>query len=233
MTLVIAGSSAFSSGFSSREFFEDPDEDRHDEGDDPDHRADRRGEDQRRIHQRRFDLAAQRVDFLDVGGHPVERLLEPTGLLAGADHRPVEAVEDPWLALHRLRQRGAGLDVAADAVDRLGDLLVLGLLLERARAPAASASPRRQGRELARDDREVAHRHPLEAPEDVLDVDRARLLGDVEDDEAALAQLLGDLGFGFGLDLALGRDAREVDGLEGEGCSGGHRLAPSPAGTAC
>ena len=91
------------------------DEDRDDEGDDRDQHDGREAEDQRRVHQRRFDLAPQGVGFLDLEGDPVERVLEPARLLAGADHRPEEAVEDLRVALHRLLQRAAGLDVGADA----------------------------------------------------------------------------------------------------------------------
>ena len=52
------------------------------------------------------------------------------------------------------------------------------------------------------------------------------LLADVEDDQAALAQLLGDLGLGLGLDLAGRGGAGEVHRAEGEGGRAGHRLAP-------
>ena len=117
----------------------------------------REAEDQRRVHQRRFDLAAQGVGFLHLEGDPVERVLEPARLLAGADHRPEEAVEDLRVALHRLLERAARLDVGAHAGDRLLDRLVLGLLLERVQG-AQHRHPRGdQGRELAREDRQLAH----------------------------------------------------------------------------
>ena len=149
-------------------------EDRDHEGDDRDQHDGREAEDQRRVHQRRFDLAPQRVGFLDLEGDPVQRLLEAARLLAGADHRPEEAVEDLGVALHRLLERAAGLDVGADAGDRLLDLLVLGLLLERVQG-AQHRHPRGdQGRELAREDRQLAHVDALPALEDVLDVERAR-----------------------------------------------------------
>ena len=57
-----------------------------------------------------------------------------------------------------------------------------------------------------------------------LELERLALLGDVEDDQPALAQLLGDLRLDAGLDLAAGGNAGEVDGAEGEGA---HRLSPS------
>ena len=109
-------------------------------------------EDQRRIHHRRFDLAAQGVGFLDLKGDPVEDVFEPPRLLAGADHRPVELVEDVGMARHRLLEGAAGLDVGAEAGGRLADLLVLGLLLEGGEG-AQHRHPRRdEGRELARED---------------------------------------------------------------------------------
>ncbi len=169
------------------------------------------------------DLTWRRSDvgFLDLEGDPVERLLEATRLLAGADHRPEEAVEDLRVALHRLLERAAGLDVRAHPGDRLADLLVLGLLLERVQR-AQHRHPRGdQGRELAREDRQLAHVDALPALEEVLDVERLVLLGDVEDDQAALAQLLGDLGLGLGLELAGGGDPADVHRPEGEGRGGG------------
>ena len=97
------------------EFFEDVGEDRDHEHDDRDQDDGREAEDQRRVHHRRFDLAPQGVGFLDLEGDPVERLLEAARLLAGADHRPEEAVEDLRVALHRLLERAARLDVGAHA----------------------------------------------------------------------------------------------------------------------
>ena len=63
----------------------------------------------------------QGVGFLDLEGDAVERFLEPPRFLAGADHRAEEAIEDVRVALHRLLQRAAGLDVGAQAGDRLAD----------------------------------------------------------------------------------------------------------------
>ena len=99
----------------------------------------------------------QRVHLLELEGDPVERLVEAARLLAGADHRAEEAVEDLGVALHRLLQRAAGLDVVAHAGDRLLDLLVLGLLLERVQRAQHRHARGDQGRELAREDRQLAH----------------------------------------------------------------------------
>ena len=117
------------------------------------------------------DLTWRRSDvgFLDLEGDPVEHLVEPPRLLAGADHRPVEAVEDPRVALHRLLQRAARLDVGADAGGGGFDLLVLGLVLERFQRPQHRHPGGDQGRELAREDRQLAHVDAAEALEQVLD----------------------------------------------------------------
>jgi hypothetical protein len=101
--------------------------------------------------------------------------------------------------LHRLLERAAGLDVLADAVGGLLDLLVLGLLLERVQRAQHRHPGGDEGGELPREDRQLAHRDPLEALEEVLDVYRALLLVDIEDDQAALAKLLRDLRLRLGL----------------------------------
>ena len=188
------------------EFLEDGGEDRDHEHDDRDQHDDREPEDQHRVHHRRFDLTLERVGFLHLEGDAVERFLEPARLLAGADHRPVEAVEDPRVALHRLLEGAAGFDVGAQAGDRLVDRLVLGLLLERVEGAQHRHARGDEGRELTREDGQLAHVDALPAFEEVLDVDRLALLGDVEDDQAALAQLLGDLRLRLGLNFA-GRSA--------------------------
>ena len=72
-------------------------------------------EDDRRVHHRRPHLAPQGVELLELDRDAVERLLEAARALAGIDHRAVERVEDAGLALHRLGNRAAGLDVAAQA----------------------------------------------------------------------------------------------------------------------
>ena len=129
-------------------------------------------EDERRVHQRRFDLAAKFVGFLDLVGDPVQRLFEAARLLAGADHRPVEPVEDLRVALHRLLQRACPPRRRSGRRRRLPDLLVLGLLLERVQG-AQHRHPRGdQGRELAREDGQLAHVDALPTAEEVLDVER-------------------------------------------------------------
>ena len=143
-----------------------------------------------------FTCRRERVELLQLHRDPVERLLEPAGALAGLDHRAVERIEDAGLALHRLVERAAGLDVVAQRGDRRLQHLVLGLLLERVERAQHRHPGRDQGRELAREHRQVAHVDALEALEDALELERLPLLGDVEDDQPALAQLLGDLRLG-------------------------------------
>ena len=163
----------------------------------------------------------------------VERLLEAARALAGAHHRAVERIEDARLALHRLVQRAAGLDVVADGRDRRLQHLVLGLVLQRVERAQHRHAGRDQGRELAREDRQVAHVDALEALEDALELQRLALLGDVEHDQAALAQLLGDLRLGASPPARRGRErparstARKVKVLTGSPSS-----RPWPTGAA-
>ena len=196
------------------DLFEDADEDRDHEGDDGDQDDRGEAEDQQGVHHRRFDLAPERVAFLHLVGDAVEGILQAPGLLPGPDHRPVEAVEDFGMAPHRLLQRAPGLDVGLDAADRLLDAVVLGLLLERAER-AQHRHPRGdQGRELTREDRELALVDSFPGLPELLDLERLALLADVEDDQAALAQLVSDLGLRLGLDFAGGRRSGEVERLK-------------------
>ncbi len=183
-------------------------------------------EDQRRVHQRRFDLAPQGVGLLDLIGDPVQRALQLARLLSGADHREEELVEDLRVALHRLLQRAAGLDIGPHSGDRVADPFVLALLFERVQG-AQHRHPRGdEGGELAREDGQLAHVDALPASPDVLDLEGLVLFGDVENDQAALAQLLGDLGLGVGLDFAGRRTAGHVHRPEGECGRSRHRLGP-------
>ena len=61
---------------------------------------------------------------------------------------------------------------------------------------------------------------PCKRLNELLELEGLELLGDVEDDQAALAKLLGDLGLRVGLDLAARGDAREVDRAESVGAHG-------------
>jgi hypothetical protein len=68
--------------------------------------------------------------------------------------------------------------------------------------------------------REKTERSRVHAPESVeqtLQLHRLPLLGNVEDDQAALAKLLRDVRLGVRLDLSARRNAGNVNGPEGEG----------------
>ena len=108
-----------------------------------------------RVDHRRLDLAAQRVLLLELVGDADQRLVEHAAGLAGAGHATNSGVEDLRVALERVGERQAGLDVLADRDDRLGEVLVLGLRLEhveRAQDRHARLDHRRQ---LAGHDRQV------------------------------------------------------------------------------
>src|SRR5260221_8854106 len=91
-----------------RKFFEHFGEDRDDEGDYSDQCHGGEAEDKQRVHQRRFHLTPQRVGFLHLEGDLIQRVFKPPRLLAGADHRPVEAVEHLPGALPPPLPRAAG-----------------------------------------------------------------------------------------------------------------------------
>ena len=137
------------------------------------------------------------------------------------------------MALHRFRQRAAGLDVGAHAGGRLLDPLVLRLLLERVQGAQHRHPGGDQGGELAREDRQLAHVDAFPGLPDLLDPERRLLLADVEDDQAALAQLLGDRGLGVGLEFAGRRGPGDVHRAEGEGAGARHRLGPRPERRLC
>ncbi len=192
------------------------------------HHDDREAEDERRVHHRRFDLAPQRVELLELEGDPVERLLEAAGALSRADHRAVEAVEDRRVALHRLVQRAAGLDVGAHPAMRVADLSssVWSSSVYRDRSIGMPEATRvANWREKTARSRMLTLWKRLKRPSML---DRLALLGDVEDDQAALAQLLGDLRLGLGLELAAARRRRRGRWPGRRRCS--RRPSASPPG---
>ena len=181
---------------------EDVGEDRHDERANRGHDEDRDHEDRRRVHHRRADLAPQRVEALELVRDAVERLLEAARALACLNHRAVERVEDSLLGLHRLGDGAPRLDVLAKGDDRLREHLVVGLVFQRVERAQHRHARRDEGRELAREDRQRTRLHVLEALEDRLELERLARLGNVQDDQATLAELLGDGRLGGRLDLA-------------------------------
>jgi hypothetical protein len=108
--------------------------------------------------------------------------------------------------------RSSRLDVLADVGDDVGQQLVLGLGLERVERPQDRHARADHRRELTGEDRQVGRLDPLHEVEgDLL----RRVLGlDVEDDEAAGLQLVGDDLLGVRVDLAGGLRPGEIHRLE-------------------
>jgi hypothetical protein len=88
-----------------------------------------------RVDHRGLDLAAQGLVGLELVGGAQERVLEHAAGLAGARHGDEERVEDLGVALERVGERQAGLDVLADLLQRLGERLAVGLASRGRRAP--------------------------------------------------------------------------------------------------
>jgi len=204
------------------EILEDPLEHGHDERDQGDQDDQGEAPDEAGVHHRRAHLTPQRVVLLELVGDAHQRAVEDAAGLAGADHRGVELVEDPGVLAQRVRQRDPGFDVPADDDQRLLELVALGLLLEHVeRAQQRHARVDHRG-ELTRGHGQVARLDLLEASEDVARARGLELI-DVEDDQPPGAQVLGHRLLVAGVELAVGRDAGEVDGLEREGR---HRVRP-------
>ena len=119
------------------------------------------------------------------------------------------------MALECVGQQQARLDVPANGYERVLQQLVLALALEHAQRAQDRHARGDHGRELPGHDGHLVGLDPCEE----LDVEllRAVLARDVEDDQPALLELLGDVLLGDRLDLAAGRDAGHVHRLEGEG----------------
>ena len=96
------------------ELLERADEDRDEEDDQRDQHDEREDHDDDRIGHRGLDLAAQRVGRLQLVGDAHQRGVQDAAGLAGAGHGDEQRVEDLGVALQRVRQRQAGLDVLAD-----------------------------------------------------------------------------------------------------------------------
>ena len=200
---------------------------------------DRQSEDEGRVHHRRADLASQGVELLELEGDPVERLLEAARALARA--RPstgragrrssgwrsiASASELPASTSSRTRRWSP----PSAARPRSGP--------RACRASAASACRRRSGsRTGARRRRGRAWLTLLKRSKQPLELQRLALLGDVEDDQPPLAELLGDLRLGVGLELAPRRDRRRRRRRGRRRCSsaGLHpaRRPPSTCGVVC
>jgi hypothetical protein len=214
------------------ELLEDADEDRHEEGDEADEDDQREGHDDPRVDHGRLDLPAQRVLLLELVGDAQQRLLEHAAGLAGASHGHEEGREDLGVALERAAEREPGFDVLADVGDDVGQQLVLGLRLERVERAQDRHARADHRRELTREDGQVGGLDPLHEVEG--DLLRPVLGLDVEDDQPARLQLVGDDLLGVRLHLAGGFRPGEVHRPEDVA---GHAIRPparrrSPAGGA-
>ena len=169
------------------EVLEDALEDGDQEGDQRQQHHDGEATDQAGIDHRRTDLASQRVGRLELIGDARQALLEHSRRLTGAHHRDVELVEDLGVSLQRIRQRQAGLDVAARLGQYLSQLVVLGLVLEHVKAAKQGHARSDHGRELSRHDRDVARLDLPEALQQVRFGDGRLVLDDVERDQPAIA----------------------------------------------
>src|SRR3712207_3127508 len=150
------------------------------------------------------------IFFLMIRRPPRSTLLPYTTIF-----RSEERFEHLRVALQRVGQREARLDVLAHLDERRGERLALRLRLqhvERLQDRHARADHRRQ---LAGHDRQVL-RLDLVAPRQP-DLLRPGLVGDVDDDPAARLQLVGDGLLALRVALARRLTAGEVDRLEGVG----------------
>jgi hypothetical protein len=192
-------------------------EDRDDEDDDREHDHHRRGEDVSRVEHGRSDLSLQRIQLLELEGDSLQRIVEPPRALARSNHGAEELVEDLRSPTHCVGQGAARLDVVAHPCDRVLEPLVLRLVFERVQRPEHRHAGGDQGRELPGEDREVAGLDRAEAIEGALQLESLVLLRDVEHDQPALAELLGDLSLRLGVHLPPGGHTAHIDGTEGVG----------------
>ena len=206
------------------EFLEDVDEHGDQEGAQREHDPDRDDDHEDRVDHRGFDLPAQRGVLLELIGDAQQRALEHTARLPGLRHRDEQRAEHLRMARHRVAQRQPRLDVLADRDDRLLEHLALGLLLEHVQRAQDAHARGDHRRELAREHRQLGGVDAFEEAQ--VDLARGVLVGDVEHDQPARLQLVGDRLLGVGLDLPVGLDAGEVDRFEDIGA---HPPAPYAA----
>ena len=130
------------------------DEDRDDEEEHEDEHERREAEDDGRVDHRAAHAPLQLRLLLDLRRDAVEHRVERARRLARLDHRDEEPVEDLRMPRQRLREHQPRLDVRPYLGDRLRQVLVVRLLLERdERADDADAGLDHR-RQLAREDLE-------------------------------------------------------------------------------
>ena len=191
---------------------EDALEYRHQEGDQRHHHAHGEDDHEGRVDHRRADLPAQGGVLLELVGDPHECVLQDAPGLAGLRHGDEQRTKDLRVAGHRLAQGKARLDVLANRDDGFLQELALGLLLEYVQGAQDAHPGGDHGRQLAREDGELGRLDRLQEAE--LDLARAVLVGDIENDQSAPLELVGDGLLGLGFELPARLDAGEVDRLE-------------------
>jgi hypothetical protein len=87
-------------------------------------------EDNGRVDHRALDAALELRLLFDLVRDAVEDVVEHPRRLAGLHHRDVQLVEHLRVARHRLGEQQASLDVGAELRDNVGEIHVVGLLLE-------------------------------------------------------------------------------------------------------
>ena len=199
VTLVIVGSSP-------AELLEDADEHRDQEDEQRDHHADREDDHQDRVDHRRADLAAQRGVLLELVGDAQQRALEHAADLAGRVIATNSGLNTfGWRAIASLSDRPASTSLRTATIVSLRNLLSV--------CSSSTYSARRMLMPeeiiVASWREKIARSVRFDAlQEGELDLARGVLVGDVEDDQPARLQLVGDRLLGVGVDLAARLDRR-------------------------
>ena len=197
------------------EVHEDLREDRDDEHQHRDEHERCEREDHRRVDHRALDAALDLRLLLDLFGDPVEDVVEHARGLARLHHRDVELVEHLRVTRHRLREEKPSLDVGAELGDDLGQVDVVGLLLEDHQGRDDVEACLDHRRELAREDLHRARLDLLERRAQPVLAARGQLAERVRQ-QAADAQLLARRLEVGGVDLADGLETVDADCAVGE-----------------
>jgi len=180
---------------------EDLREDRNDEHEHRDEHERREGEDDGRVDHRALDAALELGLLLDLVRDAVEDVVEHPRRLAGLHHRDVQLGEHLRMARHRLREEETPLDVGAELRDDLGQVDVVGLLLEDDERGDDVQARLDHRRELAREDLHRARLDLLEGRAQAVLATRGKLAERVRQQAADAELLAGGLEVGR-VDLA-------------------------------
>ena len=115
-----------------------------------------------RVGQRAGDLRPQRVLRVEEVGQARQHRVQVAGRLARADHVGVELREDRRVRGQRVGQRAPLVDLLPDLGQHALELLVVGLLGQRAQRLGQRDARLEQRRELAGERRHLLRLHPLE-----------------------------------------------------------------------